>query len=148
MKKEIADFFKENKVAGICCTDAEGKPYCFQCFYALDPENNLLFFKSSSETFHSKLLADNPDVAGTVQPEKVELLTLKGIQFTGKILQDNFPGKVSPESFYHKKFPFALAKRGHVWCIRLDMVKMTDNTRFFGEKLRWERNSIAESEQI
>ena len=140
MKKEIVNFLKENKIAAICCTEGN-KPYCFQCFYAFDEENYLLFFKSSSEAFHSILLNESPAVAGTVQADKTDLLTLKGVQFTGTILYNDFPNGLKPESFYHKKFPFALAKRGHVWCIQLDMVKMTDNTNIFGKKLSWERIS-------
>lgn len=141
MKPEIINFIKENKVATVCCTDGNNKPYCFQCFYAFDEENHLLFFKSSPATFHGKLLIENTEVAGTIQTEKVELLTLKGIQFTGTTLESDFPENISPSSFYHKKFPYALAKSGKVWCIKLEMVKMTDNTNIFGKKLRWERTA-------
>ena len=140
MKAEIINFIKENKVATICCTDGNSMPYCFQCFYAFDEKNYLLFFKSSLTTFHSKLMTENPAIAGTVQTEKVDLLTLKGIQFTGTTLEEVFPDNINPSHFYHKKFPFAIAKSGKVWCIKLEMVKMTDNTNILGKKLRWERS--------
>ncbi|UEG49195.1 hypothetical protein LK994_11190 [Ferruginibacter lapsinanis] len=139
MQEGIINFIKENKIATICCTDKDNTPYCFHCFYAFDERNHLLFFKSSSQTLHSTLLAENPIIAGSILPDKNELLSLKGIQLTGKVLYGGFPEYIKPETFYHKKFPFALAKPGDVWCIELTMVKMTDNTNIFGKKLKWEK---------
>lgn len=141
MEKEIADFIKKHKIAAVSCAGADASPYIFHCFYAFDPKRQLLFFKSSPDSFHSSLLAENPKTAGSILPDKINLLSLKGIQFTGTILYTNFPADIDPEKFYHKKFPFAIAKPGKVWCISLDNVKMTDNTRVFGAKLRWERNT-------
>ena len=137
MEKEIADFIKENRIAAICCIDRNNLPYCFHCFYAFDEKNYLLFFKSSSKTLHSKLLSENPHIAGSILPEKLEILALKGIQLTGKILYDQSFKHVNPDSYYHKQFPLALIKPGHVWCIELATVKMTDNTNIFGKKLNW-----------
>lgn len=143
MKNEIIDFIKENKVAVVCCTGAINMPYCFHCFYAFDEENYLLFFKSSAQTFHSKLLLENPCIAGSILPGKIELLALKGIQLTGTVLYDEIPDHINPAAYYHKRFPLALAKPGDVWCIRLELVKMTDNTNIFGRKLTWNRDTEA-----
>jgi len=136
MKKEISDFIKKNKIAAVSCAGLDVSPYVFHCFYAFDLKNKFLFFKSSPNSFHSSILNDNPKTAGSILPEKINLLALKGIQFTGIILND---GDIDSEYFYHKKFPFAIAKPGKVWCIQLEMIKMTDNTRAFGTKLKWER---------
>lgn len=139
MQKRIIDFIQENKIATICCTDGNSIPQCFHCFYVYDETNNLLFFKSSSQTKHSGLLAENPFIAGSILPDKNEILSLKGIQLTGKVLYNQFPENINPDAIYHKKMPFALAKPGHVWCIELTSIKMTDNTKIFGKKLRWEK---------
>lgn len=140
--KRINDFIKTNKILTLCCVDAESKPYCFHCFYAFDEEHDLLFFKSSPDTFHAGLLAQNPMVAGSILPPKIELLALKGIQLTGAVFYNNLPAEVDPEAFYHKKFPIAVAKPGKVWCIQLEMVKMTDNTNVFGKKMLWQRAQL------
>lgn len=137
MKNEIVDFIKENRIATICCSDENNAPYCFHCFYAFDEKNYLLFFKSSSQTFHAKLLLENPYIAGSILPGKIELLALKGIQLSGTVLYNKIPDHINPAAYYHKRFPFALAKPGDVWCIQLEMVKMTDNTTVFGRKLIW-----------
>ena len=138
MEKEITDFIKKNKIASIACIDGNNTPYCFHSIYVFDEKNNLVFFKSSSNTHHSKLLLKNLHVAGSILPDKIDFIALKGIQFTGTILTENFPDSIKPETYYHKKIPLALAKAGHVWCIQLEMVKMTDNTIIFGKKLRWQ----------
>jgi uncharacterized protein YhbP (UPF0306 family) len=141
LPQEITDFIKMNKVATICCIDEGGNPYCFNCFYAFQEKAHLLFFKSSAGSHHSKLLSQNFKVAGTILPDKVELLSLQGIQFSGRILQDQVPGQIRPEVFYHKVFPLALARPGQVWQIQLEMIKMTDNTWVSGKKIAWEKSN-------
>ena len=112
---EIIDFINANKIASISCVTEENTPYSFSCFYSFDVNNQLLFFKSSSDTYHAKLLLENPKISGTILPIKLDLLAVQGIQFTGTILYDSFPGNVQPGMSYHKTYPFALAKPGHVW---------------------------------
>lgn len=141
LDKTIENFIKENKIASICCIDEQNKPHCFHCFYAFDEKNCCLFFKSSLSSLHSKLLAENSNIAGSILPQKPDFLALKGIQITGAVLSEFASMQIDPDAFYHKKFPLALAKPGKVWCIELLKIKMTDNTNFFGKKLCWERES-------
>lgn len=143
MDSEIIDFIKENKVAAFCCSDTHNKPYCFHSFYAFDEKKYRLLFKSSSQTFHSKILSQNPYIAGSILPGKIELLALKGIQLSGIILSSIESDGINPTSYYHKKFPFALAKPGDVWCIQLLEIKMTDNSHVFGKKYTWKRTTTA-----
>ena len=135
----ISKFINENKIAAICCTDGSNRPYCFHCFYVFDETNSLLFFKSSEKTFHAGLLSENPAVAGSILPQKMEMLALKGIQFTGTVLYSDFPDQLKPEYYYHQKLPLGLAKPGHVYCIQLQTIKMTDNSIVFGKKLLWNK---------
>lgn len=142
MEKAISDFIKANRIASISCVDEEGKPYCFHCFYAYDEKNHALFFKSSISSLHSMLLTKNSNIAGSILPEKLDFLTLKGIQLTGKILEEPNLKQINPEALYHKAFPFAYAKPGKVWCIELLKVKMSDNSKIFGKKLLWEKETV------
>ena len=142
MEKDISNFIKDNKIASIACVDENNRPYCFNCFYVFDEKNYLLFFKSSLNTHHSKLISNNPYIAGCILPDKIDFISLKGIQFTGRILTEDFPDDINPELYFHKKLPLALAKPGHVWLIQLETVKMTDNTKIFGKKLKWERPAL------
>lgn len=140
MRKEITTFIKENKIASFCCVDDNNAPHCFNCFYLFDDQYQLLFFKSSENTQHSKIMATSYRIAGSILPDKLDFITMKGIQFSGIVLTENFPGDIKPEIFYHKKLPFAFAKPGKVWCVQLETIKMTDSTNVFGKKLRWERS--------
>ena len=146
MNSEIIDFIKENKIAAFCCTDTNNRPYCFHSFYAFDEKNYLLFFKSSSRAFHSKMLSQNPYIAGSILPGKIEILALKGIQLTGIILSTINTDCINATTYYHKKFPFALARQGEVLCIQLVEIKMTDNSHVFGKKYTWKRNTPALAE--
>ena len=142
MDKTIINFINENKIASICCIDEHNTPHCFHCFYAFDEKNYLLFFKSSISTLHSGLLTENSNIAGSILPDKINYLALKGIQLKGRIICDTSALQLDPDTFYHKKNPLALAKAGNVWCIELLKIKMSDNTSFFGRKLNWERNPV------
>lgn len=137
MNERIVDFINHQRVAGVCVVDAENNPYCFSCFYAFDEERNLLYFKSGSSAHHSEILIKNPVVAGTIQQDKLNSLAIKGVQFTGRILDAGNELCSHAQSVYHKRFPFALTMPGEVWTLQLETIKMTDNTLSFGKKLHW-----------
>jgi uncharacterized protein YhbP (UPF0306 family) len=143
MNERIVDFINQQRVAGVCCVDAENNPYCFSCFYAFDKERNLLYFKSGAAAHHSQLLIQKPVVAGTIQPDKLNTLAIKGVQFTGRILDAKDEACSQAETVYHKRFPFALAMPGEVCTLQLEVIKMTDNTLSFGKKLHWQLLELA-----
>lgn len=139
MNKTIIEFISEQTCASLCCVDEAGKPYCFSCYYAIDVEAALLYFKSSGETHHSKLLKKNPQIAGTILPDKLSTFIVKGLQLDGDLLADDHPMAHKASVFYHKKHPMALAVNGNVWTIKINNIKMTDSTLGFGKKIVWER---------
>lgn len=138
MNERIVDFIKHQRVATVCSVDEENNPYCFSCFYAYDEEKQLLYFKSGASAYHSQALLNNPVVAGTIQQDKLNSLAIKGIQFTGRILDPRTDICLGAEAIYHKRFPFALAMPGEMWTIQPEVIKMTDNTLSFGKKLHWQ----------
>jgi len=142
MNERIADFITHQKVATVCCVDEENNPYCFSCFYAFDAERGLIYFKSGSSAHHSQILHQNPIVAGTVQPDKLNPLAIKGIQFTGRILHPKNELCSHAEAIYHKRYPFALAMPGDMWTLQPETIKMTDNTLSFGKKLHWQLHEM------
>lgn len=148
MNERIIDFIEGQRVATICVVDEENNPYCFSCFFAFDKEKHLLYFKSSSNTHHGPLLEKRPVVAGTIQPDKLNPLAIKGVQFTGTIAEANTELTGNASSSYHKKYPFALAMHGDVWTVQLAYIKMTDNTLNFGKKLTWQRTETEATEAV
>lgn len=139
MNETIIRFLQKQKVASICCINGEGFPYCFNCFFSFDEKRGLLFFKSSPVSAHGKMLQENPAVAGTVLPDKLNTLALQGIQFEGIVLDETNPLTEKAFAHYHLKYPFALAKAGTMYSIAIDHLKMTDNSQGFGTKISWKR---------
>ena len=139
MNKIIVEFIQEQTCAGICCIDEAGKPYCFSCYYAFNAEKGLLYFKSSKASHHAALLLKTPAAAGTILPDKLSTLVVKGLQFEGILLDSGHPMAKNASVFYHKTKPMALAVAGEIWTIQIDSIKMTDSTLGFGKKIMWER---------
>ncbi len=135
----LKKFIQQQACATICCTDEEGSPYCFSCFYAFNPGGGLLYFKSSDDTYHSVLVKRNPVIAGTILPDKLNKLIIRGIQLEGEVLEPFHPLAKDAFAIYHKNIPMALAIKGKVFTIRLDVVKMTDSQLGFGKKITWKR---------
>jgi uncharacterized protein YhbP (UPF0306 family) len=139
MNESITCFIEKQKCATVCCVDEKGQPYCFSCFYAFNAEEGVLYFKSSDRTNHIKLMKENPVIAGTILPDKLQMLVVKGIQFQGVFLLQQHEFTKDGSKHYHSKYPFALAVPGEVWTIRLTHIKMTDSSKGFGNKIDWIR---------
>ncbi|MFM2019151.1 MAG: hypothetical protein RL007_2807 [Bacteroidota bacterium] len=132
--KRISDFIKEAKCLSVATQSNEGL-WCASCYYAYDEKNVCLIFKSSDETRHVQDGLKNPVVAGTILPDKLETVSIKGVQFTGTFMEAKDD---ETASLYYNRFPFARAIGGRFWVIKLKTMKYTDNTLGFGTKLHWQ----------
>jgi uncharacterized protein len=139
MNERITDFISKQTCGTLSCVEESGASWCFSFFYSFDETNNLLFYKSSNDTRHSIILHTNPKVSGTILPDKLNFMAIKGVQFEGVILSSTDSLTAQASAHYHKKHPVALAMSGEVWTIRLDHIKFTDNTLGIGKKLNWNR---------
>lgn len=127
-------------MASICCITGKGEPYSFSCFYAFCSETQLLFFKSSTTSYHINLLLKNHTVSGTVLPDSLNTIKFRGIQFIGKLVDANKIPENNAAKKYHQKFPFAIAVSGTVFTIELSQVKMTGSILGKRQKFEWQRN--------
>ena len=82
---------------------------------------------------------NNHRIAGTILPDKLNVVTIKGIQFEGIILNNDDPLTLQADVQYYKKNPRALAMPGEIWTVQIENVKMTDSTFGFGKKIAWNR---------
>ncbi len=139
MNETIIHFLEQQNCASVCCIDEAGKPYCFSCFYAFSRIDGLIYFKSSANSHHANLLKKNSFIAGTVLPDKLNKLTIKGIQFEAIVLDTQHPLVKKRLNNYYKKHPAALAMPGDIWILQIEYIKMTDNTLGFGKKIIWNR---------
>ena len=138
MDDTIVDFLNKQSVVTICCTGDDYKPYCFPCFFAFNSREGLLYFKTSSKAHHSALLARKPEISGSILPDKLNVLALKGVQFEGMVLAPVQLTRHSSRYYYHK-YPLALVIPGEIYGIRISSIKMTEGAKGFGKKITWSR---------
>ena len=141
MNEIIVNFLQKQTCATVCSVDEEGKPWCFSCFYVFNAIEGLIYYKSSADTHHSILIKNNPSVAGSILPDKLNTLQVKGVQFEGIVLEGNHPLTEYAAVQYYKKNPVAMAMPGEIWTIQLRHIKMTDSTLGFGKKITWSHAS-------
>lgn len=138
MKDVIIRFIEKQKCASVCCVDENGNPYCFSCFYTFNAEDGLLYFKSSEDSVHMKMIKIKPAISGTILPDKLQIV-VKGIQFQGEVILPHHELAKGASKYYHRKYPFAAVIPGEVWTILLTYIKMTDSSNKFGKKILWQR---------
>jgi len=138
MEKRILDFMDEHHILTLAVS-RENIPYCATCFYVYLPEKNIFVFTSDRDTRHIEdaLLGNNFHVAGTIALETRMVGKIRGIQFTGTLLELTGETLKSAKSAYLKRFPVALLATLHLWAVEPDLIKMTDNRLGFGKKLIW-----------
>lgn len=139
MNETIIQFLQQQTCASICTVDETGKPYCFSCFYAFNETAGLIYFKSSANAHHTILMKNNPFVAGTVLPDKLNKISTRGIQFEAVVLDTQQTLVKQSFAIYLKKHPLALAMPGDIWVLQINYIKMTDSTLGFGKKIIWHR---------
>ena len=141
MDNIITEFLEKQSCASICCLNEHNSPWCFSCYFIFNPGEGLLYFKSSTGASHGSMMKKNPLVAGTVLPDKLNKLRVRGVQFEGVVLDSLDRLTLGASQYYHKKNPIALAIPGEVWTIQVNHIKMTDSALGFGKKITWFRES-------
>ena len=139
MNDNILSFLKKQTAASICCINELNEPNSFSVFVAFNSTEKLLYLKSPATAYHSKVLMQSPKVSGTIMPDKLNKLAIKGIQFTGEMLTEEDPVCRDASKRDYSKFPVALAIPGVVWTIQLTQVRMVDNFPGRFKKYSWER---------
>lgn len=110
--------------------------WCCSMFYAYDSQSISFIVASDETTEHMNNVLQNPHIAGTVALETKTVGKIQGIQFSGVMSKAEKKGY----DLYFKAFPYARIMNPILWRIRLDEIKMTDNTLGFGKKATWKRS--------
>jgi uncharacterized protein YhbP (UPF0306 family) len=138
MDKRIIRFLKKHHVFTLA-TSFYGQPWCSSMFYVFMEEEASLVFTSDPTTRHITESMLNQKVAGAVALETKIIGLIRGIQFSGVIVQPDQEQKKKALRAYLKRFPYAILNNSPLWIVQLDEVKFTDNRLGFGKKLRWNR---------
>lgn len=139
MNKEIIDFLSKQYICTLCYLDINNEPSCFSCFFVYHASCNYLLFKTSTKAEHSSLLRKNPKVSGTIHPNNLTKISTQGLQFKGVAFLVDKDVDPALSSFYHSKFPMALAINGEIWRIELEEVKLTYKRLNIGQTYTWSK---------
>lgn len=134
----IVSFFKKHHVLTIATT-VDGEPWCASCFYVYLEDENALVFTTDTGTRHGREFMMNPRVSGTVVLETLMVGKIRGIQFSGVVSEPSGELMSKAKHHYLKRFPVAILMDTHLWIVKLNHIKMTDNKLGFGKKLTWDQ---------
>ncbi|MEM6161645.1 YhbP family protein [Erwinia sp. P6884] len=134
----ISRYLKKQHVLSLC----SGNPvWCANCFYVFDPGRVAFWLMTEKETRHGQLIANDPQVAGTISGQPKSVMLIKGVQYAGRILLLEGEEEALARQRYIRRFPVAARASAPIWEIRLHELKMTDNALGFGKKLSWVREA-------
>lgn len=135
---KIIAYLESRTSLTLCCT-LDSQPYCCNCFYVIDKSKMVFYITSSLNTHHASIMLTSKNVAGTVHDQQRSVLQIKGVQYTGEItLLEQEQASIAREQFC-RAYPVARLKKAPMWQIKINTLKMTDNTLGFGKKRHWAR---------
>ncbi|HIJ86071.1 MAG TPA: pyridoxamine 5'-phosphate oxidase [Desulfuromonadales bacterium] len=95
-------YLQMHNVATLATSDGRS-PWAAAVFYA--SEGHILYFLSSPSSRHSLNLAQNPQVAVTIQEDYSDWLDIKGIQIEGVASEISGDEEQRARTLYGRKFP-------------------------------------------
>lgn len=134
------DYLKKHHVLTLCAGSGETL-WAANCFYVFDEQSVCFWLMTEETTRHGQLMSENPRVVGTVTTPPKSVMLIKGVQYAGEIFRPEGQREQQALACYQKKFPIARAMKAPLWEIRLDELKMTNNTLGFGKKIHWQRSA-------
>jgi len=137
--KKIIRFFEKHHVLTLAAV-LDNIPWCANCFYIYNSEENNLVFTSDDDTKHIQYAVKNPIVAGSVVLETTIIGKIQGIQFSGILSKAKGKDLEIAKEKYLKRFPIATLMNTNLWILNLTFIKMTDNRFGFGKKLIWKKD--------
>ena len=144
MDKRIVKFIKDHHVLTLA-TSSNNLAYCCNVYYVYNDQNNFLIFSSDISTKHVKEFIQNPNVAGAIHLETKAIEKIQGVQLLGTISELNGEELDTSKTLYLDNFPYAKRMQLHLWKMKLEFIKMTNNQIGFGKKLIWEETDLGKN---
>lgn len=135
----IAQYVKKQHVLTLC-VGRNSEMWCASCFYTYDEQEVAFYIMTETTTRHGEMMMHSPQVAGTISGQPKTVMLIKGIQFCGQILLLAGEEEQVARNRYTRRFPIAKGSAAPIWRLRIDELKMTDNTLGFGTKRYWRRD--------
>lgn len=131
----IAAFIRKHHVMTLATVGADGRPWCAHAFYAWTGES--FVFMNNPETRHGTEMGACSRVAAAIALETRIVGRLQGLQIEGEVRRVEGDEFEAARRAYLKRFPYATAMEQPLWVLLPDLMKLTDNTLWFGKKLIW-----------
>lgn len=121
------------------CVANDQDIWCANAFYLYDAQDAVFYLLSDTQTRHGQISGARTRVAGTVSGQTNSVALIRGVQFKGELRLLEGEVSVGVRERYNRRFPVARTMLASAWGIRLDELKLTDNTLGFGKKVIWQR---------
>lgn len=121
------------------CVANDHDIWCANAFYLFCPQEVAFYLLSDTQTRHGQISGERARVAGTVSGQTKNVALIRGVQFKGELRLLEGETSAFIRERYNRRFPIARMMSAPVWGIRLDELKLTDNTLGFGKKFIWQR---------
>lgn len=144
MQKRIFSFIQKKFLCTLCCTH-NNKPWANAFYYVFDEENQRLIYVTGEQTYHSKIMKENPNIAGTIFTPTRFHPSLQGIQFTGKAKLLLGEEAEVAKALYKKEYSHELIDKLSIWEAKLEYVRLIDNSLGLFATLEWKRNEQSET---
>lgn len=135
----ISRYMKKLHVLTLC-VGGNSELWCASCFYTYDETEVAFYIMTETSTRHGEIMLRSPAVAGTIAGQPKTVMLIKGVQFSGQATQLQGEEAVAARERYTQRFPIARGASSPIWRLRIDALKMTDNTLGFGTKRHWHRH--------
>ena len=132
-------FLLAQNTMSLATIDDAGRPHAANVYFAPDNELNL-YFVSDPRSLHSRCMASDPHVAGTVYAPVKMWQQIRGVQFHGACTMID-PGEYAIVwKIYLDKFPHiheveSLMRSQQFYRIRANWFRYIDNAIHFGHKV-------------
>jgi len=148
LRSRIGGFLEMHTTLTLATVGADGWPAAAAVFYAHDAGLNL-YFLSEKRTLHGRNLVATPQVAGTIQADRQDWRSIRGLQVRGLASLVPVSGFAHAAAVYGRKFAFVGAllpggeglgalsgplARARFWVLRPTWFRLIDNTVSFGFK--------------
>lgn len=136
MQKRISNFLTKKYLCSLATVE-NSHTWSFVCYYVFDQENNRLIYLTSDESKHAQLMAQNPEVSGTIFTPTKYQSSLQSLQFLGTAHKLEGNSARIAKNLYRLERNHPLINELTPWEIKLTFARLTDNSLGLSSKMEW-----------
>ncbi|WP_434777168.1 YhbP family protein [Neisseria sp. Ec49-e6-T10] len=135
----IAKFLKDHHVLTLCTQNNQGQMWAANAFYVFDEKQIALYFLSTEDTQHVKMMHQQSEVVGTISKQSKNISLIQGVQYKAQAMLLQEQAAEAAYKKYYEHFRMACTIKAPIWQLALNNIKFTDNQQGFGHKILWSR---------